>query len=99
MSKKQRKKKKARAFMAMSAAGFKAIGRFTFEFSQLEFVIRALLAGQLELTVRQFDIVTAPYDFAMLCKVTREVLIAKMSDEQKKAELKRWCGACLTLND
>jgi|SRR5580658_6812641 hypothetical protein len=97
MSKKQTRKKKARAFWAMNAAGFRAIGRFTFELSQLEFSIRAVLAGHLELPAKYFDIVTAPYDFAMLCKVFREVVGADKSNAQKK-QLERWCDACLALN-
>jgi hypothetical protein len=96
MSKKQTRKKKARAFWAMNAAGFRAIGRFTFELSQLEFSIRAVLAGHLELPAKYFDIVTAPYDFAMLCKVFREVVGADKSNAQKK-QLERWCDACLAL--
>ena len=51
-----------------------AIGYFIFWFSQLEFTIRARLAGALELEDDLFDTVIGPYDFAMLCKVTSQVL-------------------------
>ena len=51
-----------------------AIGYFIFWFSQLEFTIKARLAGALGLKDEMFDIVIGPYDFAMLCKVTEQVL-------------------------
>jgi len=54
---------------------FLAIGEFIFEFSQLEFTIRVALATLLNPAWNddKFDAVTSPYDFAALCRVTREV--------------------------
>jgi hypothetical protein len=53
---------------------FLSIGEFIFEFSQLEFTIRTLLAARLNLTDEQFDAVVGLYDFSMLCKVTSAIL-------------------------
>jgi hypothetical protein len=48
---------------------FASIGRFIFEFSQLEFTIKHLLSLGLDLREGQFHIVTTGYDFAtLLCK-------------------------------
>jgi hypothetical protein len=60
------------------------IGRFLFEFSQLQFTIRHVLAIRLELEDEYFDIITGPYDFAMLCKVTEQVVLLKTKDYAHK---------------
>jgi len=52
---------------ARLSGSFKQIGAFVFQFSQLEFSIRVVLGGILQLTDEQFDAVTAPYDFLILC--------------------------------
>jgi hypothetical protein len=62
-----------------------AIGEFIFWFSQLEFTIKARLAGALKLEDALFDFVIGPYDFAMLCKVTEQTLSEGMSPDVKKA--------------
>jgi hypothetical protein len=59
---------------AKEADPHQAIGYFIFWFSQLEFTIKARLAGALQLKDNLFDIVIGPYDFAMLCKVAEQVL-------------------------
>ena len=51
---------------------YAAIGEFVFRFSQLEFTIKARLSNALNLPPELFDIITSPYDFAMLCTVTAE---------------------------
>lgn len=58
----------ARELAAEEAAAFYVIGRFVVEFSQLDFTIKVLLASRLGLAEDLFDIVIAPYDFAVLCK-------------------------------
>jgi hypothetical protein len=77
--------------------GFQAIGAFVFEFSQLDFTIRAFLAGLLKLPDAQFDIVTGPYDFAMLCRVSREIAIQRFP--KQKAAIEDVFNRCLKLND
>jgi hypothetical protein len=73
------------------------IGRFIFEFSQLEFSIRAVLVSRLGLKDEYFNIVTGPYDFAKLCNVTREASIVRYPE--KKHELDKLFKACLKLNE
>lgn len=76
------------------------IGRFTHQFSQLEFTIRALLAGALKLTDGQFDVVTAPYDFATLCRVTSAILQLKHSRKKSAQEkIEKLFKECVALND
>jgi hypothetical protein len=48
-----------------------AIGAFIYEFSLLEFNIRWVLGMALKLDNARFDVVTSPYDFAMLCQVAK----------------------------
>jgi len=79
---------------------FLGIGRFTYQFSQLEFTIRALLAGALRLRDEQFDLVTSSYDFRTLCKVTSEIyLLKKKDDEPARANIATIFKECLALND
>jgi hypothetical protein len=59
---------------AEEAELYQAIGEFIFWFSQLEFTIKARLAGALALQDGLFDIIIGPYDFAILCTVTERVL-------------------------
>jgi len=74
------------------------IGRFTHQFSQLEFTIRTLLAGALGLTDDQFDIVTSPYDFATLCRVTSAVLRLRYDDDKAQRKIEHIFKKCLELN-
>lgn len=53
--------------------GCAAIGHFLYEYSQLEFTIKAVLHDRLKLDEEFFDIVIGPYDFRMLCAVTSRV--------------------------
>lgn len=79
------------------AIGFQMIGQFVSEFSQLDLTIRFLLANRLGLPEGYFDIVTAPYDFLMLCNVT-QVLLCKQSPDKKEA-IKKLFDDCRKLND
>jgi hypothetical protein len=82
---------------ARKAQTFEAIGAFIFQFSQLEFTIRVMLSARLKLEEKQFDIVTAPYDFRMLCTVTREILVQQYPDQ--KSDIQNLFNRCLKLND
>ena len=73
------------------------LGRFLFEFSQLEFTIRFVLANRLGLSEAHFDIVTSPYDFNTLCNVTCKVSCIKYPEEKK--ELAKLFNACRELNN
>jgi hypothetical protein len=85
------------AFAARMRAGFQDIGHFIFEFSQLEFTIRAVLSSALKLPDGYFDIVTSGYDFAMLCNVTRAVALKQRPDHEPAIE--KLFNDCLKLND
>jgi hypothetical protein len=78
-----------------------AVGQFIFEFSQLEFMIRHLLGEALGLDdEKQFHAVTSPYDFATLCRVTRNIALAIPGcTEEDKAELEDIFKGCLKVND
>lgn len=76
-----------------------AIGAFIFAFSQLEFTIRVRLARVLGLKESMADIVTGPYDFAMLCVVSREAMLAKKRvSNKRKNVVKAFFKDCLDLN-
>lgn len=75
-----------------------AIGAFIYEFSLLEFNIRWVLGMALKLDIASFDVVTSPYDFAMLCQVAKKVLALAEDEETKKEEIERTFDACLGVN-
>jgi hypothetical protein len=87
----------ARELAAEFAEGYQAIGRFLSEFSQLDFTIRFVLARRLGISDEYFDIVTSPYDFAMLCNVTRELICKQLP--QKKRDIEKLFNECLKLNE
>ncbi|OGA16217.1 MAG: hypothetical protein A3H32_07575 [Betaproteobacteria bacterium RIFCSPLOWO2_02_FULL_63_19] len=87
----------AYALAAEQATGYQLIGQFISEFSQLDFSIRVLLANRLGLAKEYFDIVTAPYDFVMLCKVT-QVLLCTQAPAKKKS-IEKLFKDCITLNE
>lgn len=76
---------------------FHAIGRFIFEFSQLEFSIRFALAAYLGLPDDHFDVVTGPYDFRMLCAVTSKV--RQLKHPMQTTEIETLFNECLELNN
>jgi hypothetical protein len=86
-----------KASNALRDRQFQAIGNFLFQFSQLEFSVRAVLTGRLGLTGDYFDAVTAPYDFRMLCTVTSKVSVIKYPAQ--KSNIEKLFKECLKLND
>jgi hypothetical protein len=76
---------------------FEQIGRFLFQFSQLEFSIKIVLARALNLSEEQFDIVTSTYDFRVLCVVTQKILALQLSEQTN--DIKDYFKRCLALND
>ena len=85
-----------REFAAQSRM-FEAIGRFIFQFSQLEFTIKAFLAAQIKIAEEHSDAVTAPYDFRVLCAVTQAISLVRFPDQ--KQDIDSLFGRCLSLND
>jgi hypothetical protein len=79
---------------------FLGIGQFIFEFSQLEFTIRHTLGAVLELRNKTFDLVTSPYDFATLCRVTKNALLSLPGWAPSAAdEISDIFSKCLSLNE
>lgn len=74
-----------------------AIGEFIIAFSQLEFTIRDALSRALRLDDALFDIVVGPYDFAMLCTVSKEVFKLNLDKDASK-KLEEILKKCHTLN-
>ncbi len=52
---------------------YRAIGRFIFAFSQVEYTIRHYLAEEIGLKDEYFTPVVESYDVTVLCKVAKEV--------------------------
>ena len=76
---------------------YRAIGRFVFWFSQLEFTIKAALANHLRIKDKQFDAVVGPYDFAVMCTVAEKVLRDEFEDRDQP-KLKAFFNRCKQLN-
>jgi hypothetical protein len=79
-------------------ATFHAIGRFIFEFSQLEFCLRFHTGTEAGLEGQNFTAVMTQ-DFAMLCTAATDVLGRSMKQEENKRWLKDLVNECRKLND
>ena len=77
---------------------YRAIGRFIFEFSQVEYTIRYYLAQEIGLHDDHFSAVVQSYDVALLCRVSREVF-AKSCANSNAAAINDLIGKFLALND
>ena len=75
-----------------------AIGRFTSEFSQLEFTFKHYLAEIIGLPGRHFDAVMSGYDFASLCRITGDVFSRELGDTETAA-LAAVIKRCMNLNE
>jgi hypothetical protein len=77
---------------------FISIGKFIVTFSHIEFLIRYLLADRLKITnQKHFNAVIGPYDFAMLCTITTNILRQELPEN--KAEIDKVFSQCRALND
>lgn len=85
--------------IATEAKVVSGIGLFIFQFSQLEFSIRVVLASLLNLKDEQFDIITSPYDFATLCRVTKEIMIQQRPSPHQERDIEVLFSGCLKLNE
>jgi hypothetical protein len=74
-----------------------AIGRFIFEFSQLEYEIRYQIAEAINLEEKFIDPILT-HDFAMLCTAANEILGGSMVDSKRK-RLRDIIGECYALNE
>ena len=68
-------------YPAVADKTYRAIGRFIFVFSQVEYTIRHHLAEAIELKEDFFTPVIESYDVAVLCTVAKEVFAKKRSVE------------------
>ena len=68
-----------------------------FQFSQLEFTIGFLIQAVLKLPDEQIRVITAPYDFRMLCVVAEKLCIQRFPEQAK--DIESLFKKCLALND
>jgi hypothetical protein len=57
-----------------SEATFRAIGRFIFEFSQLDFLIRVNVALRAGVKEEMVEAMMAGYDFGLLCRLSKKII-------------------------
>ncbi|HVR58989.1 MAG TPA: hypothetical protein VMT72_19435 [Pseudolabrys sp.] len=75
---------------------YKAIGRFIFEFSQLEAGMKYHIAEQCGIKDEHYNVLMV-YDFALLCTIAEKVLV-RMGDSNGKI-LKNIISECRRMND
>jgi hypothetical protein len=62
---------------------FISIGKFIVTFSHIELLIRYLLADHLKITNQDhLNAVIGPYDFAMLCTITTNILREELPEKK-----------------
>jgi hypothetical protein len=59
---------------------YRAIGRFVFEFSQLEYSLKHYVAEEIRLNEKYFSAIVESYDMAMLCTVVKTVFRQSRSE-------------------
>lgn len=79
---------------------YTAIGRFIFEYSQLDLIIRRAVGEVLKLDKERFHVITSSYDFAELCRVTPS-LYSTVSGctEEMQRELEKLFKDCQKINE
>jgi hypothetical protein len=75
-----------------------AIGRFVFWFSKLEGMLKADLAGLLDLENQHLDPVTSAFDFAQLCSVLKAIK-RKGSTEEAAKGVDDYFKQCMKVNE
>jgi hypothetical protein len=76
---------------------FSAIGRFIYEFSNLEFDLKHRIADAIGLKDQYFDPIMT-HDFALLCTIAQTVLIPSATNDQA-TKLKALISKCRSMND
>src|SRR6266436_9247834 len=77
---------------------FNAIGRFIFEFSQLEYTLKHHVAEEINLREEHFNAIMT-HDFALLCTVAETVLVRPEMNDNRADRLKTLISKCRSLND
>lgn len=75
---------------------YSAIGRFIFEFSQLEYTLKYHIAEVIELKDEYFNAITS-FDFSMICTIAESVLLPKLP-RRGANQLKKIINTCRELN-
>jgi hypothetical protein len=76
---------------------FSAIGRFIYEFSQLEFWLKCIIANTIGLESEHVEPILT-HDFAMICTILETLVAPRLSDAQA-TKLKQLVKTCRSLND
>lgn len=76
---------------------YREIGRFIFEFSQLEYTLRHWVAEWADVKEEYFNIVTSGFDFAKLCDALR-ALSTKANAGVPDPEIERLVSDCMKMN-
>jgi hypothetical protein len=77
---------------------YRAIGRFIFEFSQVEYTIRHYLAEEIGLNEEHFSAVVESYEASLLCTVAIEVF-KKSRAKENAAQIEKLINKFRQLND
>jgi hypothetical protein len=83
-------------FSHNSELTYRAIGRFIFEFSQLEAALKYYIAEKCEIKNEHYAALMV-HDFAMLCSIAKKVLVAP--DDIGGKDMNAIISACRKLND
>jgi len=81
-----------------AGATYHAIGRFMFEFSQMEYAIRYYVAAEAGIKDEHFSAIMT-HDFALLCTIATDVLSQSFKEEDQRRQLKDIIKECRKLND
>jgi hypothetical protein len=78
-------------------ATYHAIGRFMFEFSQMEYAIRHYVGAEAGIKDEHFNAIMT-HDFAILCTVAADILSQSFKEEDQRRRLKDIIKECRKLN-
>src|SRR5258707_11160640 len=69
---------------------YRAIGRFMYEFSQVEYSLRHVVGDELGIKEAQFEAVTTSFDVGVLCNLATSVFRERQNAEKIKALINRF---------
>jgi hypothetical protein len=85
-------------YVAAAEQTYRAIGRFMFEFSQIEYMVRYYLAETIQLKEEYFSAVVESYDVGTLIAVAKQVF-KKAREKENGADIERLLSQYHKLND
>ncbi len=77
---------------------YTAIGRFVFWFSKLEGMLKADLAGLLDLDGKYLDSVVSAFDFASLCNTMKAMRLSRAPKNRRK-NVEKFFSRCMSINE